>query len=303
MGVERQKNIVLANTLQTFWGILAARHARLPAIWCQHESEEWSTYYDSLPEDMRASAYQCFTYAYRVLYVADATRRAWRALETRGNFELIRHGIPPERLKAETERWSRDLVRTALGVPDDHLVLSVVGTVCRRKGQLDIVHAAARLPEAIRSKTTIFVAGHIGEADYGREIAAAARHAPGLRVVMTGRMNDPFIYYAVADIAVCTSRFESAPRVLVEAMACGLPIITTPVFGIPEMVRKDVNCLFYDAGDVDELAAAVEKLWNDSAMRARFAQNSPIVLASQPAFPQMVKQYASVIKQAANLQC
>lgn len=295
--------VIVANTLQTFWAVQAARHARLPAIWCQHESEEWSTYYDSLPEGIRAPAYQCFTYAYRVLYVADATRKAWRALETRGNFELIRHGIPPARLKAETERWSRDIVRRALDIPADHLVLSVVGTVCKRKGQLDLIKAAARLPQEIRSKTTIFVAGHIGEPDYGREIAATARHAPGLKVIMTGRMNDPFIYYAAADIAICTSLFESAPRVLVEAMACGLPIITTPVFGIPEMVREGINALFYEPGDVATLADAIETLWTNREMRESFAVNSPLVLASQPAFPEMVKQYASVIRQAANLQC
>jgi GT2 family glycosyltransferase len=293
--------VVVANTLQTFWGVRGARQAKLPALWCQHESEDWATYFDFLSEDMRASAYQGFSYAYRVLYVADATRRAWRVLETRGNFELIRHGIPPERLKAETERWSREQVRTALEIPEDQLCLSVVGTVCRRKGQIDLVQAAAMLPDAMRRRTTVFIAGHIAEPDYAREITEATRNAPGLRVVLTGRMEDPFVYYRLADIAVCTSRFESAPRVLVEAMACGLPIITTPVFGIPEMVRSEVNAFFYEPGDTTTLAAAIERLWSDNELRTRFAENSPLVLASQPGFPEMVKRYGEVIREAVNL--
>lgn len=293
--------VVVANTLQTFWAILAARHAGVPSIWCQHESEAWEEYYNFLPADVRPEAYRCFTYAYRVLYVADATRRAWRALETRHNFQLIRHGIPPERLAEETARWSRDFVRSSFGIRDDNLCLSIVGTVCRRKGQLDLVQAAARLPDAIRSKTCVFIAGHIGEPDYAREIAAVARRSPGLRVVLTGRMEDPFVYYALADIGLCCSLFESAPRVLVEGMACGLPIITTPVFGIPEMVRPGINCMFYQPGDIDALAEAIQLLWTDTAMRKRFAENSPIVLASQPAFPEMVQGYAKVIRQAVNL--
>jgi GT2 family glycosyltransferase len=296
-----EADVVVANTLQTFWAVLGARQAGLPALWCQHESEDWTTYYDFLPEDSRPLAYQAFTYAYRVLYVSDATRRAWRALETRGNFELIRHGIPPERLSAEVKRWPREMVRTALGVPEDHLCLTIVGTVCRRKGQLDLVEAVALLPQALQQKICIFIAGHTAEPDYARQIALAARKVPGMRTVITGRFDDAFVYYAMSDIAICTSRFESAPRVLVEAMACGLPIITTPVFGIPEMVRREVNALFYEPGDVTALALAIERLAIDTEVRAKFAENSPLVLASQPAFPEMVEGYERVIRQAANL--
>ena len=56
------------------------------------------------------------------------------------------------------------------------------------------------------------------------------------------------IYYSAADIFVCSSRLESYPRVILEAMAAGLPIVTTPVFGITEQVKEGVNAFLYKPG-------------------------------------------------------
>jgi glycosyltransferase involved in cell wall biosynthesis len=86
-----------------------------------------------------------------------------------------------------------------------------------------------------------------------------------------------------------------------EAMACGLPIVTTPVFGIPEIVRENVNALFYEPGDVRSLASAIEELWRNVRLREELASNSPIVAAGQPGFSNMVEQYGRIIRQAVNL--
>jgi GT2 family glycosyltransferase len=292
--------VVLANTLQTYWAIKGAAMAGIPSIWAQHESEPWETYFDYLPSDMRGTAYEAFANAYRVLYVADATRRAWLPVETRRNFQVIRHGIPPERLAQETQRWSREQARYELGIPDGAFVLSVVGTVCRRKGQLDLVEAYSKLPLALRQKTYVFVAGKLAEPDYAVELKASCEELPS-KVILTDHIEDPFLYYLASDVSICTSRVESAPRIIVEAMACGLPIITTPVFGIPELVRKDVNALFYEVGDAAALASAIERVLTNDELRHRLGENGPKVLAGQPGFEEMVQQYGQVIRQAVNL--
>jgi glycosyltransferase involved in cell wall biosynthesis len=113
--------------------------------------------------------------------------------------------------------------------------------------------------------------------------------------------NDPFLYYRAADVALCTSRIESAPRVIMDAMACGLPIITTPVFGIPEMVRENVNALFYAPGDIDALARLLTRVVEDGALRARLAASSRPLYDSMPSFDEMVERYGGAIRQAAPL--
>lgn len=293
-------DVVLANTLQTYWAVKGARMAGIPSIFAQHESEPWETYFDFLPPDMRPAAYESFADAYRVTYVAEATRRAWRPVESRRNFEVIRHGIPAQRLSEEVGRWDRETARKELGLPKDAIVLSVVGTVCRRKGQLDLIEAWHELPDSLREKTYIFLAGKLADEDYTEELRQAIGDNLDF-IVLTDRIEDPFLYYAASDISVCTSRVESAPRIIVEAMACGLPIITTPVFGIPELVRKGVNALFYEVGDSRALAEAIERLLADPKLMKKLAQNSPKVLEGQPGFEEMVDRYASVIRQAANL--
>ena len=293
--------VVLANTLQSYWAIEGAKLACLPSILAQHESEPWENYFDDLLPEMRAAAYQAFEDAYRVLYVAEATLKAWRPVERRHNFKVIRHGIPPERMKSETSRWSRSKARKQLGVPHGAKVLSVVGTVCRRKGQLDLVKAYAALPANIRATTFVYIAGMQVDPEYVEEFLEVLGSLETHNVILTDHIEDPFLFYAASDVFICTSRVESAPRVIVEAMACGLPIITTPVFGIPELVQKDVNALYYEPGDYEGLAQAIKRLLGDDALRKLLGVNGPKVLGGQPGYGDMIEQYGRVIRQAVNL--
>ena len=58
---------------------------------------------------------------------------------------------------------------------------------------------------------------------------------------MIPETGDTAAYWQAADVFCCTSRVESYPLVILEAMAAGLPIVTTPVHGIAEQVRPGVN--------------------------------------------------------------
>ena len=150
----------------------------------------------------------------------------------------------------------------------------------------------------------IFIAGALAERDYAHLLEAEIAKMPpkvGARITITGPVDDLSLYYAAADVVACTSRVESAPRILVEAMAFGRAIVTTPVFGIPELVEPDVNALFYQPGDVAGLADALLRLVNDDRLRAAFAAAGPEVLASHPGYAEMLEQYEAIIREAAML--
>jgi glycosyltransferase involved in cell wall biosynthesis len=73
--------------------------------------------------------------------------------------------------------------------------------------------------------------------------------------------------YQKLDAVVLTSRSEGTPVALIEAMACGLPVISTSVGGVPDIVRDGETGLLVPSDDVDQLSAALSKLARDPAFR------------------------------------
>ncbi len=294
--------VVLANTLTTHHAMGAAVRAGLPSIWCQHESEPWAEYYKNLAPAVRYHAYAAFGQAYAVTYVANATRRAWEPVQTRYNAVTIRHAIPASVMVEETSRWARGEARRRLGLEEEDIAVILPGTVCARKGQQDIVDAVSLLPAEERKRLRIFIVGALVEPEYALRLATtvdAFELADASRIELVGPVEDMSIYYTAADIMVCTSRIESAPRVLMEAMAFGLPIVTTPVFGIPEIVEEGVNAVFYNPGDTNRLAQHIAALAADGGRRAEMGKASSAVLESRPSYNDMLEKYASLIREAA----
>ena len=101
----------------------------------------------------------------------------------------------------------------------------------------------------------------------GRELGEAVRflgHVP----------NGPelFALYRASDIFVHTARTEGLPQVLVEAQACGLPIVATDVGGVGGALRTETDALLVAPNDPAALAASVERLAGDMELRERFAR-------------------------------
>jgi glycosyltransferase involved in cell wall biosynthesis len=296
LGVE----VVYGNTLQTFYAIDAARRAGLPALWNPRESEPWQTYFNFLPAPLAARALRCFEHPYRVIFVAEATRAVWAPLDSRGTFCVIHNGLDLARLRGEAERFPRAEARRDLEVGDGEVAIVLPGTVCERKGQHDLVNALAQLPAALHARVRCFIVGDRASSysvEMHRLVAALPESLRG-RVSVVPETHEIARYYQAADIFVCTSRVESFPRVVLEAMAYGLPIVSTRVFGIAEQVGENVNALLYEPGDSTRLAAHLAQLVENDAARARLAANSPHVLATLNTFDDMVAAYGTIFREA-----
>ncbi|NEO53675.1 MAG: glycosyltransferase family 4 protein [Okeania sp. SIO3B5] len=81
-------------------------------------------------------------------------------------------------------------------------------------------------------------------------------------------------------------------------MTYDLPIITTPVFGIVEQVKPNVNGLFYTPDNPEELANVLTSLLIDEALRHRLAGNSKYVLESLNTFAEMTETYGQIFREA-----
>lgn len=292
--------LIYANTLQSFYAVAAAHQAGLPSVWNPRESEPWQTYFDYLPDGAVQKAYDCFAWPYRVVFVADATRDAYAALNTRHNFTVIRNGLDTTRIESACREWPRDRARHFIGSQPGDMVVVLLGTVCSRKGQQDLVRAVAALAPDLWQRIRCYIVGD-RPGGYSSELHALVKNLPAFlraRIHIVPETREVAQYYRGADLFLCTSRLESYPRVVLEAMAYGLPIVTTPIFGIREQVWEGVNALFYEPGDSGVLAERLEVLTRDEPLRARMAAKSGSVLALGTDFHEMVAGYEDIFAEA-----
>ncbi|MEH1934003.1 MAG: glycosyltransferase [Nostoc sp.] len=297
---ELEVEIIYANTLQTFYAIATAKNLGIPSIWNVRESEPWQTYFNDFGEEIATRALECFRFPYRVVFVANATRDRYLALNSHHNFTVIHNGLNLQRLEEKSKASTKEKARKLLNVSEDEVVLLLLGTVCERKGQHDLALALAKLSQEWHGKVKVFIVGD-RPSTYSTELKNLVTQLPeAIRRKMNIIPETPDIaqYYQAADIFILTSRIESFPRVILEAMAYGLPIITTPVFGVKEQVQPGNNAIFYEPGNLQELTEAIVYLLQDEKMRSRFADNSRHVLACLNNFEDMVQNYAQIFREA-----
>lgn len=291
--------VLVASSLQSWRALEAAAETDTPAILWQHESEPWETYFLALPIEERMQAYHRLRTTYRTTYVAEATRQLWSPV-TGSNSIFIPNALPPEALAPKP---SRSQTRASLNLPEDITVLLLPGTVCRRKGQIDAIRAFGQLPPDLARRAILIVAGAQPEQDYlSALLAARARLRPEIasRIRLTGAVPDMDAWLAASDIVLCTSRLESAPRIILEAMVHRRPIITTPVFGIPEMLPIAGQALFYRPGRTRALSGHMLHLICDEANRLALVQATSEELNRRLAFDDVLLEYETLIREAAN---
>ncbi len=292
--------LVYGNTLQTFYAIETAHQLNLPSVWNPRESEPWQMYFDFLPTAVAHRALQCFSHPYQVVFVSHASRQVWERLNSRHNFTVIHNSLNREKFAAALRRWPRERARKRLRIAPSQMTVLLPGTICERKGQIDLVEAVGLMSDRhARQIKCLIVGSH--SPGYLERLKKSYRALPfGRRskIKIVAETSDPALYYAAADIFVCCSRMESFPRIILEAMAAGLPIITTPVFGIAEQVQENVSALFYEPGDAAALADAITRLMDDASLRQELAANTAAALDALIDFDSMVDRYAEVFREA-----
>lgn len=177
---------------------------------------------------------------------------------------VVPNGVDGDRFRLIDPRAAR----RCLGLEPSARILITVGRLHVSKGIPHIIEALGRLPDGFADVRLIIVGAHDREADARPAIAASiSRHRLQGRVHLVGPQTpDQLVdWYNAANVFCSATTREGSPNVLLEAMACGLPCVTTPVGGNPEVIcSSDVGQLVAPepAGLASAIAAALTRPWN-----------------------------------------
>ena len=213
-----------------------------------------------------------------------------RPIETR----LVGTGIPRDRVHLIPNAWARGPLsldraeaRTRLGVGPADRLIGWVGRLSREKAADVLLAALAQVDLAA------VVIGAGGERE-ALERQAAALGLAG-RVRWAGLVPEAGRYFAAFDCYVLSSRTEGTPIALFEAMAAGVPIVTTRVGGVPDVVGED-EALLVPAEDPAALAGAIRAVFADPGAAAARAARAAARLAHQYALEPWLERHADLYR-------
>lgn len=188
--------------------------------------------------------------------VKDDIRRHYDVPENK--LHVIYNGVDSAVFHPALAQQHRQSTRAAFGIPPDAPLFLFVGSGFERKGLKATLNAMADLPEAAH----LLVVGKDKQMKFFVR-QAAARGMAG-RVHFTGGQNDVKPFYGAADAFVFPTLYEPFGNVLLEALACGLPVITSTRSGAAELIRDGENGFVCDPLDLPQLTGAMQKLLSTS---------------------------------------
>ena len=199
-----------------------------------------------------------------VFAVSDQVRESMSP-RIRDRVEVLIHGVDVDAITAR--RSERASARAAHGLGDDDVVVVTVANLRANKDYPNLLQAARRLLDD--GVPVTFLA--VGQGPLEDELAAT-KDALGLgeRFRFLGYQADPVGVLAAGDVFCLSSQYEGLPIALLEALATGLPVVSTAVGGVPAVITQGVEGRLVPSGDSTALAGAIAEL-ADTDVRHRLA--------------------------------
>ena len=167
------------------------------------------------------------------------------------NVAVLHYGVDVDRFHPRSRAREGAAVRRELGIALGQPVVLLVGSGFRRKGVDTLLEVWGREPPAGAALVVVGNDQHLA----ARRRAARAMPGP---VVFTGPRRDVERLYAAADLFALPSLYEGCPVAILEALASGLPVVTSRTTGAPELLTGPLaELLVDDPRDVDAVAARV----------------------------------------------
>lgn len=245
-------------------GIAAAKTLGIPAI---------ATSHGFIPSTLKFKIYIWFDclslrHADRIIAVSEGVKQT-----------LMANGIPESRValiqNAVNQMHSngsgellRAKKRAELGISSSEFVVGYVGRLSEEKGVRYLIHAGAL---ASRSGIPVRLI-IIGDGPQRPELEEFASRTCSGDVLFTGFQSNIESWFPTMDAFVLPSLTEGTPISLLEAMASGVPVLSTAVGGVPQVIESGKNGILVNPAAAAEISSGLQSLYHDAALRNRMIQ-------------------------------
>jgi glycosyltransferase involved in cell wall biosynthesis len=200
---------------------------------------------------------------------AETARQASAQGEAKGEVHVIENGIPLGAFAPNAQL--RAEVRRELGIPASACVVGTVARLSEVKNQPLLVRAMGPL---LGPEVRLVL---VGDGPFRPQVEQAIANLPSPEFVhLLGQRLDVPRVLTSFDIFALSSDSEGLPMVLPEAMACALPVVSTSVGGIPDVVADGKNGYLVPKGDEAQLRQRLSSLIGDPNKRSEFSASARV---------------------------
>lgn len=201
---------------------------------------------------------------------------------------VIGNGVDVERYRPPAPE-EREHGRVKLGLAVQDIAMVFVGHEYGRKGLPVAMDALRQLPEHVHLVVVGGTRDMVQEARHGAEDAGVAS-----RLHLVGQVDDPRPWLHAGDVLVMPSAYESYGLVVLEALACGLPVVATPVGCVPDVIVDGEHGYVVDRNPT-ALAEAVEKVMELERAEPGRLRRATRALAEQNSWAAVADQYLELL--------
>lgn len=251
--LARSSDLIIANTIATWQAVQAANLENVRSIWYLHETLVGRRLIVQIPE-IRAS----LKLASALVVPTTSTAAVYQAWADRP-IDVIPYGISVPHV-------------TSLSVRSDQTTFVTLGSFERRKGQDLLVESIESLEPEIRKRARFQIAGRNLDELFYESFRRRAGRLAEVELLGPQGHEESLELLARADVLICSSRDETMPIVILEAMSMGKAVVSADVGGIREWLRDGLNALVVPPENPVALAKAIEDCIRDSGLVERLGK-------------------------------
>ncbi len=218
------------------------------------------------------------------------------------DYRVVYNGVDTERFRPQ----DRNAIRNELGIPSEKCVIGVFASFKPQKNHSMLFRAFRIILDSFQDTQLLIVGDQLygnmaGTGEYHARIEAlidklGIRH----RCTFLGNRNDVERIYPACDITVLSSLYEGTPNVLLESMACGIPVVATNVCDNSYIVKEGKTGFLVEVDDVEGMADLIQTLLENKTLRQKMGQKARDWVVNEFSLSQLARKTENVYLEALN---